>query len=298
MTPGEQGFLLLTSHLGDPERRPLTVAQFRTLTLRMRQMEKPSEDRPLQVSDLTQIGYHSLEAQRIVRLMEGKMLLSRYLQAGKTLHCLPITRVSAGYPAEVRKKLGLDAPASLWAKGNLDLLNTPKISLVGSRELSESNRIFAQQVGWQAARQGYTLVSGNARGADRAAQDACLQEGGNVISVVADELQKQAANPHVLYLSEETYDGAFSSQRALSRNRVIHCLGSAVFVAQSDLGQGGTWDGTTKNLKNHWSPVYCFPDGSPGIRALIRMGAGSVEKLSDFESLQATETEMKMEDFL
>ena len=33
MNGKERGFLLLTSHLGDPERKPLTVAQFRQLAM-------------------------------------------------------------------------------------------------------------------------------------------------------------------------------------------------------------------------------------------------------------------------
>ena len=35
MNPRERGFLLLTSHLGDPDRSVLTVAQLRTLAMRI-----------------------------------------------------------------------------------------------------------------------------------------------------------------------------------------------------------------------------------------------------------------------
>ena len=40
MTGAERGFLLLTSHLGTPLRRPLTVAQFRVLTERMQAVSR------------------------------------------------------------------------------------------------------------------------------------------------------------------------------------------------------------------------------------------------------------------
>ena len=39
MTGAEKGFLLLTSHLGDPARPVLTTAQFRTLAVRAGQMQ-------------------------------------------------------------------------------------------------------------------------------------------------------------------------------------------------------------------------------------------------------------------
>ena len=142
-------------------------------------------------------------------------------------------------------------------------------------------------MGFHAAKQGLTLVSGNARGADRAAQEACLRSGGSVISIVADELWKHPARDNVLFLSEEDYDSPFSAQRALSRNRCIHALGRMVFVAQSGLQKGGTWAGTAKNLHFGWSPVACFRDGSQASKALEQMGAYliGIEDLEDFGSL-------------
>ena len=56
MRAAERGFLLLTSHLGDPECKPLTVAQFRSLIGRIKQTEKPVEDRELTADDLCYIG--------------------------------------------------------------------------------------------------------------------------------------------------------------------------------------------------------------------------------------------------
>ena len=281
MTGREQGFLLLTSWLGDPERKPLTVAQFRTLTKRVHASSVTGEDRQMHPKDLMALGYSEAEAGRILHLLSDKELLEYYLHKGRKNGCVPLTRVSDGYPARVRLALGLDSPGCLWAKGDVTLLDTPCVALVGSRDLYPQNREFAKEVGRQAALQGYTLVSGNARGADTAAQQACLACGGNVISVVADRLESHREKPNTLYLSEEGYDMAFSAQRALSRNRVIHALGSKTFVAQSNLS-GGTWDGTLRNLQQHYSSIFCFRDGSPAMTELEQMGA----VLIGFESLQ------------
>ncbi len=287
MNGKERGFLLLTSSLGDPDRKPLTAAQLRTLATRAARMEKPLESRELVSDDLAGLGYDRQMADRIIGLLEGGTALQRYLLRGQQWDCVPISRVSVHYPAAVRQRLGLDAPGCLWAKGDLRLLSTQMISLVGSRELAEPNRRFAERVGCEAARQGITLVSGNARGADRAAQDACLSAGGRVICVVADELQKYPVVESILYLSEDSFDLPFSSQRALSRNRVIHALGYLTFVAQCDAGIGGTWDGTTRNLRSGWSPVFCFGDGSTASRELEQLGATLVapEQLSDLPAL-------------
>jgi predicted Rossmann fold nucleotide-binding protein DprA/Smf involved in DNA uptake len=155
----------------------------------------------------------------------------------------------------------------------LELLQKPAVALVGSRNLAPDNLVFAKEVGRQAARQGYVLVSGNARGADRAAQDSCLEAGGEVISVVADDLSKYSPKGHILYLSEDGFDLPFSAQRALSRNRCIHALGEVTFVAQAELRSGGSWDGSVRNLRHNWSQLCCFNDGSEATLELVQMGA-------------------------
>ena len=284
----ERGFLLLSSSLGNPERHPLTTAQLRTLADWAWQLSVSEPERDLTAADLTGLGYGREMANRILALLSEEDVLEHYLRRGKRAGCVPLTRISESYPLSVRKRLGLDSPGVLWAKGNIGLLSLPKIALVGSRDLNPANRGFAAEVGRQAARQRFALVSGNARGADRTAQEACLAEGGRVICVVADELAKQPERPDVLYLSEEDFDQPFSAQRALSRNRVIHALGEKTLVAQCSYQTGGTWDGTVKNLRFGWSGVFCFRDESPACELLCRLGATPVNQsdLNDLYSLR------------
>lgn len=287
MTAGERGFLLLCCHLGNPDRRPLTPAQLRKLTSRVRSAPAQTDLREMEPRDLTALGYGMEEARRIVALLEEDALLDRYLAKAAKHGCIPITRVSPDYPAILRKRLGADAPGCLWARGNVSLLQKPAIALVGSRELHRENAAFAREAGIQAARQGFTLISGNARGADQTAQDACIGAGGTVISILADRLTDHVPLEHTLYLSEEGFDLDFSPQRALSRNRCIHALGQLTLVAQSSLQTGGTWDGSVKNLRFGWSALYCFADGSESIRQLVQMGAQEIDStaLSDFSAL-------------
>lgn len=292
MRPAEAGFLLLSSCLGDPMRKPLTTAQMRTLADRAWNLELPVDGRELEMTDLIALGYNRQMASRILKLLSDGDMLAHYLQIARRKDCIPLTRISSGYPLEIRKRLALDSPGVLWAKGDLELLSRPKFALVGSRDLSQSNAAFARELGRQAALQGYTLVSGNARGADRTAQEACLEAGGSVIAVVADSLAQQKPCNGVLYLSEEDYDQEFSAQRALSRNRIIHTLGQMTFVAQSGDQIGGTWDGTVRNLRSGWSSVLCFQDGSAAMQKLCHMGATAVctQDLHDLNALaQPTE---------
>lgn len=203
------GFLLLCSHLGNPDRKPLTTAQLRLLARRVMDCG-PFSEGELTEKTLLELGFSPEGAQHILALLEDQALLERYLQKAKARRCTPIQRRDLRYPAAVRKKLGLDSPGCLWAKGALELLDRPKVAAVGCRVLRPENRDFAYEAGRQAARQGFVLVSGNAVGADQAAQSGCLDAGGQVISVVADALHSHLERPNVLYLSEEDYDMPFS----------------------------------------------------------------------------------------
>lgn len=287
MNASERGFLLLSSSLGNPERKPLSPYRLRQLSSRYLALPSRDEEKMLEPRDLLAIGFDQETAERIAALLSEETALDRYLKRAAQVGCVPITRANPEYPLLLRKRLGQDSPGCLWIKGDRALLECPAVSLVGSRDLGVENDRFAREAGRQAALQGYILVSGNARGADSAAQQACLDAGGKVISVVADELCSHREAEGILYVSEEDYDAPFSPQRALSRNRVIHALGMVTVAAQCTLGKGGTWNGSTGNLRHGWSPLYLFRDGSEASLELERMGAETIglEELEDYAAL-------------
>ena len=291
MRASERGFLLLSSHLGDPQRKCLTVAQFRQLAPRVRDAEPERELRELEARDLLRLGYDLEQARCSVELLRHEALLEHYLRRCERAGCGVLSRVSAGYPQALRSRLGLDGPGSLWFKGDLSILDGPMVALVGSRDILPENAEFARMAGRQAAAQGFTLVSGNARGADQIAQNAALEAGGKVISVLADSLTSHTATDGMLLLSEDGFDMPFSAGRALSRNRVIHALPHLTLVAQCSLRTGGTWDGTVQNLKHGWSKVAGFHDTSESMLLLEQMGAELIcaQQLSDLSHLAEPE---------
>ena len=288
MTAAETGLLLLCCALPEAEDRPLTMAQFQELAKRARALGPGGEDplRELTEHDLARLGYAQGQCARIVRLLSRNTQLERYLRAAEQHGIVPITRLSPRYPARLRQTLGQRCPAVLFAKGDLALLSACCISVVGSRELTECGRAFAEAAGRLIARSDYTLCSGGAAGADRAVQAACLKNGGPAVIFPAGRLTDCPAQEHVLYLAEQAYDAPFSTPRALGRNYLIHAMGEKTLVAQCRAGSGGTWDGTTENLKHGWSPVFVHDDGTPGAGALIERGAAAVRTLGRLDELQ------------
>ena len=266
----------------------LSLAQARELSRRARAAGIGEEDpfRDVTVKDVRRLGYSEYEAGHIVSLLGRERQLDGYLLAAEKADVAVITRLDARFPQRLREQLGARCPAALFCRGDLRLLQRPCISVVGSRHLASPGAQFAAQAGRLAAREGFTLCSGDAMGADRTAQEACLRGGGSVLIFPATELVYCPARENVLYAAEGGFELGFSAQRALGRNRFIHAMGEKTLVAQCRAGAGGTWDGTTENLRRGWSPVFVSDDGSEGAQALIARGAVPVRTLSGLDDLQ------------
>lgn len=289
MNAREWGIALLCCAIPGDEVHPLTLAQLRTLGQRVRARGEPTQPMSeLREKYLMDMGYLPEEAWRICALLNREARLERYLEDARKKGIYPLTRLSPEYPQRLHLQLGLEAPPVLFAAGEAELLSRPAISVVGSRNLTESGRLFAKRVGSLAAEEALVLVSGNAVGADQTAQEACRRAGGSIIAFVADELTRHLPKDaaHQLMISESGYDAPFTAARALHRNHLIHALGEKTFVAQCNLGRGGTWNGTTENLHRGWSEVYVCDDGSEAMKALCERGATALhtEKLNSLTS--------------
>ena len=286
MTAAEEGVLLLCCKLGDPNARPLTMAQFRELGNRVRMSVVSGNSlRQIVESDLAALGYDEAESRRIYHLLQREEQLRRYLRSAERLGIRAVTRISQQYPQRIAACRKLSSPPVLFCRGDVSLFARPAVSLVGSRKLREPNRCFAAQVGRLAAEEGYVLVSGGAEGADRMAQEACLAAGGHVIVFVPDRLDRYPAEPRVLYCSEDGYDLGFTNIRALHRNGLIHMQGGKTLVAQCGSGEGGTWQGSVENLRHGWSDLFVFEDGSEGAQMLMERGATGIRHLQTISGL-------------
>lgn len=284
MTGAQKGILMLTCPLGEAV-QPLEYRQFHML--RQRIVDAVSaQSRELQQSDLLAMGVSQTLSAHILRLLDRQRQLEFYLTAAARRGIEPLTRIDPAFPRKLEQILGSACPPALFYKGNPDFLELPCIAVVGSRKLEEPNRRFAWRVGELAAKEGYAIVSGGAMGADFAAQDACLQNGGKVIVFTPESLEALRYRDQVLYLSEEGWELEFSAKRALSRNRLIHAMGEKTFVARCDYGKGGSWRGAEENLRNGYSTLFVYDDGSAGSRGLVALGAIGVRQLTSLRDIK------------
>lgn len=144
-------------------------------------------------------------------------------------------------------------PKKLYYKGDINLLKTPSLAVVGSRDLTEYGRhiekIFVNHV----ARRRVTIVSGLARGADSVAHKETLDVGGKTIGVLGGgfgnvsmlndiKLYERIINEGGLVISEYEDNIPFLSKNFPVRNRIIAglALGTLVVEAKHRSGSGIT----------------------------------------------------------
>lgn len=194
------------------------------------------------------------------RVLSVAGLVQQYEQRGYRV-LLP---EGEGWPSAL-DVLGAKAPLFLFARGNAALLEGRRVAVAGSRDILPQTDDEARALGRALAEAGIILVTGGARGVDRAAQRGALEAGGGVILVPAmpaqdllrDEPSRGALEDgRLLMLCDTLPDDPFSAQKALSRNHTIYALGDAAVVVASRIGIGGSWRGATDCLGGAWSPVY------------------------------------------
>ena len=95
---------------------------------------------------------------------------------------------SFDYPAKLREA---EEPVELlYYSGDLDLLSSPSIAIVGTRKPSAEGLEHAQALTRFLVHRGFTIVSGLATGIDTAAHTTAIAEGGRTIAVIGTPLDK------------------------------------------------------------------------------------------------------------
>ena len=137
-------------------------------------------------------------------------------------------------------------PKELHFRGNLTLLNRPKMAIVGSRKPNQYAREMTHILASKLANAGICIVSGGAIGVDAIAHKAARSE--NTIMVAATGLDKRypAINRKLIQSIEE--EGLVLSQFAeatpstkynfVLRNELVVALGDVLIVTYADINSG------------------------------------------------------------
>ena len=77
-----------------------------------------------------------------------------------------------------------DPPVMLYVRGDMGILNSPSLSIVGTRRPTVYGTQMAERIGRDLASRGLTIVSGLARGIDAIAHQGAMAAGGRAIGVL------------------------------------------------------------------------------------------------------------------
>jgi predicted Rossmann fold nucleotide-binding protein DprA/Smf involved in DNA uptake len=264
----------------------LSPGEYKHLARHLREIQRqPADLLSPSAADLIHECQAVVEETRLQRLLGRGFLLSQVVERWKSRSIWVVSRADANYPRRLKAQLRDDAPAVLYGCGDTSLLESGGLAIVGSRDVSDTLIAYTKSVGRLAAIAGKTVVSGGARGIDQAAMLGALEQGGKVIGVLADSLEKGAMNREnrkvlingqVVLISSYDPSAGFNVGNAMRRNRLIYALADASLVINSDFNKGGTWAGAAEQLdKLHMVPVYVRSNGetSAGLEALREKGA-------------------------
>lgn len=203
-----------------------------------------------------------------------------------------ITINSSEYPEHLR--LIPDAPEELYCIGNLDLIQKPLISMVGTRRASPYGRWVTREIGKRIAACGIPIVSGMAYGIDSEAHKACLEMGtptvavlGTGIDVIYPESNRRLYHEIAekgLIISEYCPGTPATQYTFPRRNRIISGLASKVIVTEGAYKSGSMI--TAKLALSQGREVFAVPGNinqpmSSGVNSLIFDGAMPIINLDE-----------------
>ncbi|MDR6095555.1 DNA-processing protein DprA [Stenotrophomonas sp. SORGH_AS_0321] len=289
LTPQAQAVMLLTVSFGKSDSqdgKPFSNSEWAKFAIWLK--DHGLEPAALLKGDLDSLltGWvdRTVSIARIRALLGRGAALGLALEKWQRAGLWVLTRSDHEYPERLKRRLRSESPAVLFGCGNKDLLNTGGIAVVGSRDADDEDLAYTGRLGAEAAAQGYSLVSGGARGVDQSAMLGALESQGTAVGVLADSLLRSATSvkyrKHIMsgdlaLISPFNPEAGFNVGHAMSRNRYIYCLADAAVVISSTRNKGGTWNGAIEDIRAGWVPLWVKPssDQNSGNRELAQRGA-------------------------
>jgi len=221
-----------------------------------------------------------------------KVPLSEELKLIEKHACKVITIRDEAYPERLRTIF--DPPQILYVKGELLPQDSTAISVVGSRRATNYGKSICEQLSRQLAANGFTIVSGFARGIDSIAHREALAVGGRTIAVMGNGLSFIYPAENEKLMTEITASGACISEFPMSvppmgtnfprRNRVISGVSLGTLVIEASEKSGSLI--TARLAVEQGREVFAVPGEvsskmSKGVHNLIKQGAALVETVED-----------------
>ncbi len=214
-----------------------------------------------------------------------------------------VTLVSEEYPKTLAETPF--APLVLYAKGNIELLNTNCFAVVGSRKSLPVAINTAKDISKSLCASGLTLVTGIAQGVDQAVLESALENGGKAISVLGGGFDNiyPATNAELverltesnLVISEYPPEITALPHHFPIRNRIIAGLSKGALIVSGATKSGTQY--TANYAVEYGRDLFAVPynvgvPSGAGCNELIKRGAmlcDCAEDILDFYGLEKSQ---------
>lgn len=195
-----------------------------------------------------------------------------------------INILDKNYPSKLKSIYA--PPITLFAKGDISLLDLKSIAIVGSREPSKYGVCVAKKFSSELSKNGITVISGLARGVDTFAHLGALSTEGKTIAVLGSGIDVVYPKENAKYYKEISEKGLIISEYIVGtspksenfpqRNRIISGLSDGVLVVEARKNSGTMI--TTDFALEQGKELYVIPGNitsnlSVGTNNLIKEGA-------------------------
>lgn len=239
------------------------------------------------VNELAQLGqvkrqYHGIFNEKWLEIKEN---LDDYYELYLKTNFLGISNEK--YPLQLLESY--NPPIGLFYQGDISLLKTTSIGIVGARDFSSYGKRATEKIVADLVSHTYTIVSGLALGIDSIAHQTTINHKGKTIAVIGNGLgvtypkknallQKEIGEKHLL-LSEYQKDTGPRRHQFPMRNRIIAGLSRGICVIEAKQRSGSLI--TAQLALDEGREVFAVPGdifslNSVGCHELIHQGAKCV----------------------
>lgn len=228
------------------------------------------------------------------QLIDGRSRtpLAQELELIEQHQCHIVAINDAAYPS-LLKQIS-DPPVLLYIIGELREQDALSIAIVGSRSPTEYGRTISQQLSYQLAERGITVVSGFARGIDTCVHRGALEAGGRTAAVFGCGLGIIYPETNRALAEDIIKSGALVSEFPMTmpprgknfprRNRVISGLTLGTLVVEASNRSGSLI--TARHAAEQGREVFAVPgqifsNVSRGTHSLINQGATLINSVDD-----------------
>jgi len=197
------------------------------------------------------------------------------------------------YPSKLKEIK--NPPKKLFLRGNLELLQSNAIAIVGSRECTSYGFYQSYEFGKELSKKGICVISGLAQGIDTAAHLGAMHQKGKTIAVLGTGINKIYPKENEILAESIIKNGGLiiseyglyeerKSENFPKRNRIMSGLSQGILVIEARKKSGTLI--TARYAKEQGRKVFSLPGdvdviNSSGTNELIKNGAILLTEVKD-----------------